>query len=67
MIKKINIGSLYGVLLVMAFAVSAFFIARLDFVKQLSLSPLIVGLLLGMVYANTFRSRLPESWVPGIK
>lgn len=67
MSNKINTSFLYGVLLVMAFAVSAFFIAQLDFVKQLSFSPLIVGLLLGMVYANTFRSRLPESWVPGLK
>ena len=67
MSNKINTSFLYGVLLVMAFAVSAFFIAQLGFVKQLSLSPLIVGLLLGMVYANTFRNRLPESWVPGLK
>ena len=67
MSNKINTSFLYGVLLVMAFAVSAFFVAQLGFVKQLSLSPLIVGLLLGMVYANTFRSRLPESWVPGLK
>lgn len=67
MSNKINTSFLYGVLLVMAFAISAFFIAQLDFVKQLSFSPLIVGLLLGMVYANTFRSRLPESWVPGLK
>ena len=67
MSNKINTSFLYGVLLVMAFAVSAFFIAQLGFVKQLSLSPLIVGLLLGMVYANTFRSRLSESWVPGLK
>ena len=67
MSNKINTSFLYGVLLVMVFAVSAFFIAQLGFVKQLSLSPLIVGLLLGMVYANTFRNRLPESWVPGLK
>ena len=62
-----NIRTLYGILLVVVFAVLAFFVAEIDFVKRLSLSPLIVGLLLGMVYANTFRNRLPESWVPGLK
>ena len=36
-------------------------------VKQLSLSPLIIGIILGMLYANSLRNKLPETWVPGIK
>ena len=35
--------------------------------KRLSFSPLIVGIILGMLYANSLRNRLPETWVPGIK
>lgn len=35
--------------------------------KSLSFSPLIVGIILGMLYANSLRNRLPETWVPGIK
>lgn len=35
--------------------------------KQLSLSPLIIGIILGMLYANSLRNKLPETWVPGIK
>ena len=62
-----DIRTLYGILLVVAFAVLAFFVAEIEVVKRLSLSPLIVGLLLGMLYANTFRNRLPENWVPGLK
>lgn len=58
---------LYGVLLIAVLSCAAFLIAGLPFVKKLSFSPLIVGILLGMVYANTWRKRLPESWVPGIQ
>ncbi|MDE7338172.1 MAG: YeiH family protein [Bacteroidales bacterium] len=58
---------LYGVLLIALLSCAAFLIAELPFVKKLSFSPLIVGILLGMVYANTWRKRLPESWVPGIQ
>ena len=67
MSKKINISFLLGLLLIVIFAVFAFLIAELSFIKELSLSPLIVGLLIGMLYANTFRSHLPESWTPGLK
>lgn len=35
--------------------------------KHLSLSPLIVGIVLGMLYANSLRNHLPETWVPGIQ
>lgn len=58
---------LHGVLLIVLFSFSAFYIAGFDFVKKLSLSPLIVGIILGMVYANTLRSTLPQAWAPGIK
>ena len=34
--------------------------------RQLSFSPLIIGIMLGMLYANSLRNRLPETWVPGI-
>ena len=43
------------------------YIAEIPFVKSLSFSPLIVGIILGMLYANSLRNKLPETWVPGIK
>ena len=67
MCNKKNISVFYGVLLIVCFSFLAFLVAELDFIKRLSFSPLIVGLLIGMVYANTFRSRLPQSWFPGLK
>ncbi len=58
---------LHGMLLIALFSCSAFYLADIPFVKELSLSPLIVGILLGMLYANSLRNRLPETWVPGIR
>ena len=58
---------LHGILLIVLFSFSAFYIAEIQFIKNLSLSPLIVGIILGMLYANSLRNRLPETWVPGIK
>lgn len=58
---------MHGILLIVLFSFSAFYIAEFEFVKQLSFSPLIVGIVLGMLYANSLRNKLPETWVPGIK
>lgn len=60
-------NTLHGVLLIALFSCSAFYIADIPFVKNLSFSPLIVGIILGMIYANSLRNHLPETWVPGIK
>lgn len=57
---------LHGILLIALFSFSAFYIAEFQFVKDLSFSPLIVGIILGMLYANSLRNHLPETWVPGI-
>ena len=35
--------------------------------KHLSFSPLIVGIVLGIIYANSLRNHLPKTWVPGIQ
>ena len=67
MVKENRGEVLHGVLLIVLFSCSAFYIAGFEFVKRLSLSPLIVGIILGMLYANSLRNRLPETWVPGIK
>lgn len=58
---------LHGILLIVLFSMSAFYIAEFEFVKRLSFSPLIVGIVLGMLYANSLRNKLPQTWVPGIK
>ncbi len=57
---------LHGVLLMTLFACAAFYIGEMDFVKAISFSPMIVGIILGMIYANSLRNNLPDTWVPGI-
>lgn len=57
---------LHGVLLITLFACAAFYIGDMAWVKALSLSPLVVGIILGMLYANSLRNNLPQTWVPGI-
>ena len=49
------------------FSCAAFYIGDMDFVKRLSFSPMIVGIVLGMLYANSLRNNLPDTWVPGIQ
>lgn len=58
---------LHGVLLIALFSCAAFYIGGADFFKQLSFSPMIIGIILGMLYANSLRNHLPETWVPGIQ
>ena len=57
---------LHGVLLITLFACAAFYIGDMEWVKALSLSPMVVGIILGMLYANSLRNNLPDTWVPGI-
>lgn len=58
---------LHGVLLITLFACAAFYIGEMNWVKALSLSPMVVGIVLGMLYANSLRNNLPPTWVPGIQ
>lgn len=67
MITEKKSSMLHGVLLIALFACAAFYIADAQFFKNLSFSPMIIGILLGMIYANSLRMHLPETWVPGIQ
>ena len=64
--KARPISALNGVMLIALFSFSAYYIASYPLFKHLSFSPMIIGILLGMLYANTLRQRLPAAWVPGI-
>ncbi len=58
--------TLHGVLFVALFACAAFYIADTPLLRYLSFSPLIVGIILGMAYANTLGKHMPSEWAPGI-
>ena len=59
MIQERKAGILHGVLFMALFACAAFFIGEAQFLKAISFSPLIIGIILGMIYANSLRNHLP--------
>ena len=57
MLEKGNwANTLHGILLIALFSFAAFYIAEVPVVRRLSFSPLIVGIVLGMLYANSLRN-----------
>ena len=67
MIHEKKAGVAHGVLFMALFACASFFIAQWQVMRDLSFSHLIIGIVLGMAYANSLRSHLPETWTPGIQ
>ncbi len=59
-------GTLSGIIFVAIFAAAATFIADLAPVKALGLSPLVIGIVMGIFYANTLHNQTPEAWQSGI-
>jgi uncharacterized integral membrane protein (TIGR00698 family) len=55
-----------GIGFVAIFAFAALAISDLSFFKNLQISPLIIGIVLGIIYANTLRHHIPTEWGPGI-
>lgn len=66
-LTETRVSMLHGILLIALFACAAFYIGEAQFFKDLSFSPMIIGIILGMLYANSLRNNLPETWVPGIQ
>jgi len=64
--NKNRTGMLSGILVVAFFAMSATYLAEFEFFKHIGISPLIIGILLGIIYANTIRAKLPKEWSSGI-
>jgi uncharacterized integral membrane protein (TIGR00698 family) len=58
--------TLNGILFVALFSTAAWYIASFSFFKNLGLSPLIIGIVIGAFYANTLRMHLPKEWNAGI-
>lgn len=55
MLSEKRNSMLHGVLLIALFSCAAFYIGDMEFIKKLSFSPMIVGIILGMLYANSLR------------
>ncbi len=59
-------GTINGVLFVAIFAAAATMISELAFVKSLGISPLVIGIVIGIFYANTLHNNTPKEWSGGI-
>jgi uncharacterized integral membrane protein (TIGR00698 family) len=59
-------GTISGIIFVAIFAAAATYIAGLAPVKALGLSPLVIGIVMGIFYANTLHNQTPEAWQSGI-
>jgi uncharacterized integral membrane protein (TIGR00698 family) len=59
-------GTLSGIFFVAIFAAAATYVAALAPVKALGLSPLVIGIVMGIFYANTLHNQTPQAWQGGI-
>ena len=55
-----------GIVIVLIIAVFVTFLSEFSFFKDLAISPLIIGILFGMLYANSIKKYFPQSFDKGI-
>ena len=59
-------GTISGIIFVAIFAAAATMIADISFIKSLGISPLVIGIVMGIFYANTLHNKIPSTWGTGI-
>jgi len=59
-------GTIRGIIFVSIFAAAATMFSEMSFFKSLGISPLVIGIVLGIFYANTLHNKLPTAWESGI-
>ncbi len=59
-------GTIAGIIFVAIFAAAAVYIADLAPIKAMGFSPLVIGIVLGIFYANTLHNQTPVEWQSGI-
>ena len=64
--KENRNGTISGIIFVAIFAATATSIAQISFIKALGISPLVIGIVLGIFYANTLHNHIPSAWGTGI-
>lgn len=64
--KENRKGTINGILFVAIFAGGATYISSLSFIQSLGLSPLVIGIVMGIFYANTLHNQAPKEWSNGI-
>ncbi len=64
--KEQRKGTIYGIVFVTLFAAVATAISQIPFVKSLGISPLVIGIVMGIFYGNTLQNHIPDAWGTGI-
>ncbi|MEA1920701.1 MAG: YeiH family protein [Campylobacterota bacterium] len=64
--KEKRQGTFNGILFVAIIAAAATWIAALSPVAAMGISPLVVGIVIGIFYANTLHNKFPTAWESGI-
>jgi uncharacterized integral membrane protein (TIGR00698 family) len=64
--KDNRANTLNGILFVALLAMAATYLAELSFFKELAISPLILGIVIGIFYGNSLRHKFPSAWHGGI-
>lgn len=64
--KENRKGTISGIIFVAIFAAAATMIADISAVKSLGISPLVIGIVMGIFYANTLHNKIPSEWGTGI-
>jgi uncharacterized integral membrane protein (TIGR00698 family) len=59
-------GTISGIIFVAIFAAAATMISDIGAVKALGISPLVIGIVMGIFYANTLHNQIPSEWGTGI-
>jgi len=64
--KEKRKDTISGIVFVALFAAAATMIAELKVVSSMGISPLVVGIVIGIFYANTLHNKIPSAWEGGI-
>jgi uncharacterized integral membrane protein (TIGR00698 family) len=59
-------GTIGGVVFVAIFAAAATMISQIELISVLGISPLVIGIAMGIFYANTLHNITPKEWSSGI-
>lgn len=65
--KALPRGTIHGLLFLVVLTLLVHALSLVPFLHDLRLSPMVLGVIVGMILANTVRSRFPESWDGGLK
>ena len=61
-----RLGTLQGIGFVALIALLSTLISQINVVESLGISPLVVGIVIGILFANTLHHTMPKSWEMGI-